>query len=143
MARRPNLFSVELTDPERVAGFASPGSLAAISKSGDPVLYLPSGEKRELPLVTRIPIPKVQVLGVGATTITSRTTKDDDGTETTEQVPLTIPPIAVGRDRAEKVIYPARDGDPSVALRTDKTRDVDRPGTTARDITREIFRGES
>jgi pilus assembly protein CpaB len=136
-------ISVELTDPERVAGFVSPGSWVAIFVSGDVEAYLADGSTRKLPTVTRILLPKVQVLGVGDTTVTSRTTKEDDGTQTTEQVPRTILTIAVTQDQAQKVIYSARNGDLTFALRTDRTRVADRSGTTAREIAPELFRGES
>jgi pilus assembly protein CpaB len=136
-------ISVELTDPERVAGFVSPGSWVAIFMSGDPELYLKDGTTRKLPPLTRILLPKVQVLGVGDTAVTPRTTKDDDGTETTEQVPQTILTIAVTQKEAEKVIYSARNGDLTFALRTDQTQVEDRPGATARDIAPELYRGVS
>ncbi|MGB0099244.1 MAG: Flp pilus assembly protein CpaB [Nocardioides sp.] len=136
-------ISVELTDPERVAGFVSPGSWVAIFVSGEPELYLEDGSTRQLPPLTRILLPKVQVLGVGATTIVPRTTTDDDGSETTEQVPQTILTIAVNQREAEEVIYGARNGDLTFALRTDKSRVVDRPGATARDLAPELFRGQS
>lgn len=136
-------ISVELTDPERVAGFVSPGSWVAIFMSGDPEAYLADGSTRQLPPVTRVLLPKVQVLGVGDTSVTSRTTKDGDGTQTTEQVPRTILTIAVDQEQAQKVIFSARNGDLTFALRTDRTRVTDRPGITARDIAPETFRGLS
>ncbi|QWF24267.1 Flp pilus assembly protein CpaB [Nocardioides sp. LMS-CY] len=136
-------ISVELTDPERVAGFVTPGSRVAIFVSGDPELYLKDGSTRKLPPLTRVLLPKVQVLGVGDTTVTPRTTKDDDGTETTEQVPRTILTIAVSQKEAERVIYGARNGDLTFALRTDKSRVVNGPGTTARELAPELFRGVS
>lgn len=136
-------ISVELTDPERVAGFVSPGSSVAIFVSGDPELYLPDGSTRKLPPLTRILLPKVQVLGVGDTTVTPRTTTDGDGNETTEQVPRTILTIAVTQDEAERVIYGARNGDLTFALRTEKSRVVNGPGTTARELAPELYRGVS
>ena len=136
-------ISVELTDPARVAGFVSPGSWVAIFVSGDPELYLADGSTRKLPPLTRVLLPKVQVLGVGDTAVTPRTTKDDDGTETTEQVPRTILTIAVTQKDAERVIYGARNGELTFALRTDKSRVVDRPGTTARELAPELYRGVS
>lgn len=136
-------ISVDLTDPERVAGFVNPGSWVAIFMSADPEVILPDGSTQRLPTVTRILLPKVQVLGVGGTTVTSRTTKEDDGTETTEQVPRTILTIAVTQDQAQKVIYSSRNGDLTFALRTERSRVIDRPGTTAREIAPELFRGVS
>jgi pilus assembly protein CpaB len=133
--------SVELTDPARVAGFVSPGSWVAIFASGDPEMYLPDGSTRKLAPYTRILLPKVQVIGVGDTSVSSRTTKDDDGKETTEQIPRTILTIAVRQEQAEKVIYAARNGDLSFALRTDKSVATDNRGVTALDIMPEIFGG--
>ena len=136
-------ISVNLTDPSRVAGFVNPGSWVAIFMSGDPELYLADGTTKQLPPLTRILLPKVQVIGVGDTSVNPRTTKDDDGTETTEQVPRTILTIAVTQKEAEKVIYSARNGDLTFALRTDKTQVVDRPGATVRQIAPELYRGVS
>ena len=136
-------ISVDLTDPERVAGFVQPGSWVAIFMSGEPELYRSDGSTQRLAPLTRILLPKVQVLGVGTTSVTSRTTTDDDGTETVEEVPRTILTIAVTQEEAESVIYSSRNGDLTFALRTDDSRVVDRPGTTARDIAPEIFRSAS
>lgn len=136
-------ISVELTDPERVAGFVSPGSWVAIFVSADPELYRADGSTRKLSPVTRVLLSKVQVLGVGDTSVSSRTTTDDDGTETIAEIPRTILTIAVNQKEAEAVIYGARNGDLTFALRTDQTRVVDRPGTTARDLSPEIFEGVS
>lgn len=136
-------ISVELTDPERVAGFVNPGSWVAIFMSADPEIYLKDGTTRKLPLMTRILLPKVQVLGVGDTSVNPRTTKEDDGIETTEQVPRTIITIAVTQEEAEKVIYSARNGDLTLALSTENSQVVDRPGATARQIAPELFRGVS
>ena len=63
-------ISVELTDPARVAGFVNPGSEVAIFVSADPFLMKPDGSKTELPPYTRLLLPKVQVIGVGTTTVT-------------------------------------------------------------------------
>jgi pilus assembly protein CpaB len=133
--------SVELTDPARVAGFVNPGSWVAIFASGDPELYRPDGSSQKLPPYTRILLPRVQVIGVGDTSVTSRITKGDDGTETTEQVPRTILTIAVDQEQAERVIYAARNGELAFALRTERSRVEDNPGVTAGDIMPEAFGG--
>jgi len=133
--------SVELTDPERVAGFVNPGSWVAVFVSADPEVYKPDGTTVKLPQYTRILLPKVQVIGVGDTTVSSRTTTNEDGKQTTEQIPRTILTLAVDQDEAERVIYAARNGDVSVALRTDKSKAVDARGITARDVLPESFQG--
>ncbi|MEP7740076.1 Flp pilus assembly protein CpaB [Nocardioides sp. 31GB23] len=132
--------SVELTDPARVAGFVEPGSWVAVFASGDPEVYLPDGSSRPLAPYTRILLPKVQVIGVGDTSVSSRTTRDA-GTETTEEVPRTILTIAVDQEEAERVLYAARNGDLAFALRTDRSRASHNPGVTATDIMPELFGG--
>jgi len=132
--------SVELTDPERVAGFVNPGSQVAIFASADPEIYKPDGTTQKLAPYTRILLPAVQVIGVGDTSVTSRTTTDGNGQETTEQIPRTILTLAVTQAQAERVIYASRNGDLSFALRTDKSKASDAPGVTARDIMPEVFR---
>lgn len=132
--------SVELTDPARVAGFVNPGSEVAIFASGDPELYKPDGTTQKLSPVTRLLLAKVLVIGVGDTSVSSTTTKDD-GKRTTEEIPRTILTIAVTQDEAEKVIYASRNGDLTFALRSKNSKAVDQPGVTARDIMPELFGG--
>jgi pilus assembly protein CpaB len=133
--------SVELTDPERVAGFVNPGSWVAVFASADPELYKPDGSTQKLPQITKMLLPKVQVIGVGDTSVSQRTTTNGDGKQTTEQIPRTILTLAVDQGQAERVIYAARNGDLAFALRTDKSRVVESPGITANDVIPESFRG--
>ncbi|GAB3769829.1 pilus assembly protein CpaB [Nocardioides ginsengisegetis] len=132
--------SVELTDPARVAGFVYPGSSVAIFASADPELYKADGTTQKLSPVTRLLLAQVEVIGVGDTSV-SPTTTTSKGSKTTEQIPRTILTIAVTQAQAEKVIYAARNGDLSFALRTAKSKVVDGPGVTARDIMPEVFGG--
>lgn len=132
--------SVELSDPERVAGFVNPGSEVAIFISADPILYLPDGTERTLAPYTRLLLPKVQVIGVGTTSVTSTTVKDKAGAEITEEVPKTILTVAVSQKDAEKLIYATRNGDVSFALLNKNTKIVDQPGVTANELMPEIFR---
>ena len=134
-------ISVELTDPARVAGFVNPGSEVAIFVSADPFLIKPDGSKRELPPYTRLLLPKVQVIGVGTTTVTSKTVTTDEGDKTTEQVPRTILTVAVDQEQAEKVIYGQRNGELSFALLSDKSNVQDKAGITAADVMPEAFGG--
>ncbi|GAA2150405.1 hypothetical protein GCM10009844_31300 [Nocardioides koreensis] len=132
--------SVELTDPARVAGFVNPGSQVAIFASGDPELYKADGTTQKLSPYTRILLTSVEVIGVGDTSMSSRTTTED-GKETTEQIPRTILTVAVSQEQAERLIYASRNGDLAFALRTDKSKATDNPGVTARDIMPEVFGG--
>ena len=130
--------SVELTDPARVAGFVNPGSDVAIFVSADPVRLQADGSEQKLSSYTRLLLPKVQVIGVGATSITSRTT-GDEGEQTVEEVAKTILTVAVDQEEAEKVIYASRNGDVSFALLTGDSQVRDNIGVTATDIMPEPF----
>jgi pilus assembly protein CpaB len=134
-------ISVELTDPARVAGFVNPGSEVAIFVSADPKLIKSDGTAQELPPYTRLLLPEVQVIGVGTTTASTRTTTSEDGEQTVEEVPRTIITIAVDQEQAERVIYGARNGELSFALLTDKSQATDNPGVTAIDVMPEAFGG--
>jgi pilus assembly protein CpaB len=131
--------SVELTDPERVAGFVNPGSQVAIFVSADPVLYKPDGEEQKLPQYTGLLLPKVEVVGVGTTSIAAKTTKSEEGEET-EQVARTILTVAVDQEQAEKLIYAARNGDVSFALLTGDSEVAAGNGVSAADIMPDAFR---
>jgi pilus assembly protein CpaB len=131
--------SVELTDPERVAGFVNPGSEVAIFVSADPVIYKPDGKEQKLPQYTGLLLPKVEVVGVGTTSIAAKTTKSEEGEET-EQVARTILTVAVDQEQAEKLIYAARNGDISFALLTGDSQVSDGAGVRAADIMPGAFR---
>lgn len=134
-------ISVELTDPARVAGFVNPGSKVAIFVSADPVLIKPDGSEQKLAPYTRLLLPEVQVIGVGTTSMTAKTTTTDEGEQTTEQVPRTILTVAVDQEQAERVIYASRNGELSFALLSGESKVVDNRGITAADIMPEPFGG--
>lgn len=133
-------ISVELTDPARVAGFVNPGSEVAIFASGDPEIIKADGSTQQLAPYTRLLLPKVEVIGVGTTTVQTKTTTTEDGEETTEEIPRTILTVAVDQEEAEKVIYGSRNGDLSFALLSEKSKVTDNEGVTAADIMPEVFR---
>jgi len=87
--------SVQLGDPERVAGFVAPGSdvaiFATVSKNG--------GSD-----VTQVLLPTVQVIGVGDTTISTTTTKTDSGQSTTEEISRTILTLALTTKESQELI---------------------------------------
>ena len=64
-------ISVNLSDTGRVAGFVNPGAKVAI--------FLTTNGDKALPDITRLLLPKVQVIAVGATTVVSTTTTDASG----------------------------------------------------------------
>ncbi len=83
-------MSVQLGDPERVAGFIAPGSTVAIFATGGPSVQA---------LLTNIP-----VIGVGP----SGSVPTTDGTGTggnVEQIPTAILTLAVTQQEAQKLIY--------------------------------------
>ena len=113
-------ISVELTDPERVAGFVNPGSEVSI--------FITVSEPKQY---TRVLLTRVTVIGVGQTTTTSRTVTDESGAQTVEEVPKTILTLALSQKESEKLIWADRFGDLNVALLSDKTNVTDEPGVDA------------
>ena len=113
-------LSVELTDPERVAGFVNPGSEVAVFVTvSDPKSY------------TRVLLTRVTVIGVGQTTTTSRTVTDETGAQTVEEIPKTILTLALTQKESEKLIWADRFGDLNFALLSAKTKVSDAAGTDA------------
>ncbi|WP_299925094.1 Flp pilus assembly protein CpaB [uncultured Nocardioides sp.] len=122
-------ISIELTDFERVAGFVNPGNDVAIfATATSPVLISPNGDEQKRGDWTRIVLPRVPVVGVGTTSVTSRTTETDEGEQVTEEVPRTILTIAVTQAEAEKLIHSDRTTDLTFALLTDDSASRDEPG---------------
>ena len=133
--------SVELTDSERVAGFLNPGNEVAIfATPQDLVAILPEEKEKKLGDYTRIVLTRVPVLGVGTTSVTSRTTESEEGA-TTEEVARTILTLAVSQDEAEKLIQADRNSDITFALLTDESKVEDTPGIRPGDLFPELFRG--
>ncbi len=89
-------ISVQLGDPERVAGFVVPGSEVAIFAT---VTSPGTGGES-----TQVLLPKLEVIGVGATSLSTQTVTTDTGEQTTEEIPRTILTLAVVQKEAQKVI---------------------------------------
>jgi pilus assembly protein CpaB len=108
-------ISVQLTDTGRVAGFVSPGSEVALFFNG-PVSS--RGEDG-----TRLLLPKVQVIAVAQTTVTTATTTDTEGgATTTESLPRTLFTLAVDQEDAEKVLFASTHGELSFGLLNDRSK---------------------
>jgi|GEM_PF-500274 len=134
--------SVELTDFERVAGFVNPGDeVAVFATPQDLVALLPDDKERKLGDYTRILLTRTPVIGVGTTSVTSRTTKTEDGEQVAEEVARTILTLAVTQDEAEKLIQADRNSDLTFALLTDESKVSDNPGARPGDLFPELFRG--
>jgi pilus assembly protein CpaB len=111
--------SVQLADPARVAGFVTPGSEVAI------FLTIESGTGKNE--VTRVLLPKVQVIATGATTVVSTTTTAEGQTQT-EQLPKALLTLAVSQAEAQKVVYGSQHGQMYFGLLTTDSK-VDRSDT--------------
>jgi pilus assembly protein CpaB len=130
-------ISVQLTDPARVAGFVSPGAEVAVFINAEPEeIDTQTGATTKLPDFTRLLLPRVQVIGVGDTTVVPTTTTSEEGTETTEQIPRTLLTLAVDQAEAERVLFGAKNGELAFALLTEESAVKSGPGVTAENIFR-------
>lgn len=106
--------SVNLSDPARVAGFVNPGDKVAIFMNG--TKKAAAGDRP----FTRLLLPNVQVIGVGATTVVSAAATDPAAdpaqAPATEQTPKTLLTVAVTQDEAERVLYASTNGELSFGL---------------------------
>ena len=128
--------SVELTDPERVAGFVNPGSDVAIFISADPVLEPPDGTEKTLPPYTRICCSPGSRSSVSAPRASRpRRPPPRRAPRSPSRCRRTILTVAVNQKDAEKLIYAARNSDVSFALLTKNTKSQDqrrrRPRSTS------------
>jgi pilus assembly protein CpaB len=124
-------ISVNLTDPDRVAGNIQNGSTVAIFVTGSletPGATAAAGSNTES---TRLLLPKVLVLNVGSPQPpTTSTTTDQNGTQTTEQLPRTLLTIAVTQKEAQKVILASKALDLTFGLLNTKSKVKPAPGTS-------------
>ena len=129
--------SINLTDPDRVAGFVNPGSEVAI--------FVSSSEQTEgtaapgtpnavgLPR-TKLLLSRVTVLGVGSTTPVTTTTTAEDGTQQTEQLPRTLLTLALTQDEAQKVILASKIYEVTFALLTEESSVNEAPATNSGEV---------
>jgi len=118
--------SIQLGDPERVAGFIAPGSIVAVFATGGPTI--------------KLLLSGVEVIAVGPTTIVSRSTGTGSSANV-EQIPTAILTLALNQTDAEKIIFAQGKAAPSTysglyfAL-TDKTTKliVNDPGVTEKNL---------
>ncbi|MGZ4436332.1 MAG: Flp pilus assembly protein CpaB [Nocardioidaceae bacterium] len=122
-------ISVNLSDTGRVAGFVSPGANVAIFLNA-------SAGAAGAPETTRLLLPKVQVIAVGATTVISRTTTTQGGAQTVEQLPKTLFTLAVSQDDAERIMFASTHGELSFGLLNDKSKVKTGPGITSTNLFR-------
>ena len=124
-------ISVQLGDPQRVAGFVSPGSIVAIfATTGD----LCNSAESAKDTTTRLLLTDVPVIGVGQTGTAATTTTAEDGAETVEAIPTTILTVALDQTDSEKVILASQTSCLALGLLTDKSDVSPTDGTTFNDL---------
>jgi pilus assembly protein CpaB len=129
-------ISVNLTDPDRVAGNIQNGSDVAIFVTGTLQSAGAAGGATSTTGATglestRLLLPKVTVLNVGSPQPpTTSTTTDENGTQTTEQLPRTLLTLAVTQKEAQKVILASKALNLTFGLLTTKSKVKLGPGTS-------------
>jgi pilus assembly protein CpaB len=124
-------ISVNLTDPDRVAGNIQNGSNVAIFVTGTLQKAGAAAASGGDTQSTRLLLPKVTVLNVGSPQpATTSTTTEKDGTQTTEQLPRTLLTIAVTQKDAQKVILASKALDLTFGLLTNKSNVKPAQGTS-------------
>ena len=124
-------ISVQLGDPERVAGFVVPGSRVAVFATLSAQTAVADGVD-----VTAALLPEVEVIGVGATTLTTQTTTTDEGESTTEEIPLAILTLAVDQQEAQQIINAQTAGSLYFALLGEGTKVRTGSATTTQNLFR-------
>ena len=84
-------ISMTLSDTGRVAGFIAPGSEVAIFAN-------------EAASGSQLLLPKVKIIAVGQTTVTTSTTTTEGGAQTTESLPRTLITVGVDQQEAQKIM---------------------------------------
>jgi pilus assembly protein CpaB len=107
--------SVQLGDPERVAGFVTAGSEVAVFVT---IANTDPATSARAPDATQILLTRVPVIGVGNTSVVTQTSTDRTGQQNTEQIPKTILTLAVNQDEATRLIQAAQKGSLYFALLT-------------------------
>jgi pilus assembly protein CpaB len=118
--------SVELTNPQRVAGFVSPGSKVAIFTT--PVAGVLPEEGEAEPQV-RLLLTDVQVVGVGQTGMASDADPETSEGEVVDPVDTTILTVALSQTDAERLVLADTQGELAFALLTDDSEVAPSEGT--------------
>jgi pilus assembly protein CpaB len=125
-------ISVNLTDPDRVAGNIQNGQQVAIFVTGSLQKSKGGASTTTSDIqATRLLLPKVTVLNVGSPQPpTTTTSTDSTGTQTTEQLPRTLLTIAVTQKDAQKVIVASKALELTFGLITADSNVKPGPGTS-------------
>ncbi len=116
--------SIQLGDPQRVAGFVKPGSEVALFTTGSGL----SGTAREQ---TTLLLPRALIAAVGPTVIA----QSEEGSANTEAIPTAIMTLALDQEEAQKVILASQTTQLYMGL-LDENSDVskDLRGATAQNL---------
>jgi pilus assembly protein CpaB len=125
-------ISVNLTDPDRVAGNIQNGSEVAIFVTGTLTPGAGGAAAGADTQATKLLLPKVTVLNVGSPQPPTTSTKTDptSGEQTTEQLPRTLLTLAVTQKDAQKVIVASKALDLTFGLLTPSSQVKPGPGTS-------------
>ncbi|HEY2878183.1 Flp pilus assembly protein CpaB [Nocardioides sp.] len=124
-------ISVNLTDPDRVAGNIQNGSAVAIFVTGQLTNGTTGASTGGDIQSTRLLLPKVTVLNVGSPQPpTTSTSTDESGVQTTETLPRTLLTIAVSQKDAQKVIVASKALDLTFGLLTPDSNVKSAAGTS-------------
>jgi pilus assembly protein CpaB len=128
-------IAVNLTDPDRVAGFLQPGAEVAIFVTATSGRGASAAEAQaDSEPRTNILLQRVTVLGVGDTTAVTTTTTTDDGTQLTEQLPRTLLTVAVTQEEAQKLILASKAYEVTFGLLTQESATSEGTSSSASDI---------
>lgn len=121
-------MSVQLGDPQRVAGFVKPGSDVAVFVT----IAAPAapGQPASPGAATRVLLPRVTVLAVGPTTLRPASGADANK----EAVPTAILTLGVDQAQAQRLIYASQNGTLYFALLTKDSKVTPGPGTDIRTL---------
>jgi pilus assembly protein CpaB len=133
-------ISVQLSDPDRVAGNVYPGSRVAIFATGIGGPGHPLSANATSSTAgdeTALLLPDVLVLNVGDPVQSTSTTTDQSGNQTTETLPRTLLTLAVNQSDAQKIIF-AQKGNSAESLTfgllTSTSKIHQGPGATAANL---------
>lgn len=112
-------MSIQMGDPERVAGFVQPGSEVVVFISGSVVVPGPDATITQNKAITTVLLPSVTVLAVGPTTLRTTAT---GATGNKEALPTAILSLATTQEEAQKLIFGQNNGELYFGLRNDDSR---------------------
>lgn len=129
-------ISVTLSDTGRVAGFVRPGDEVAIFLNSAPTATEAGDAGEPDGQQVRLLLPKVEVVAIGATTVTTQTTTTAEGAQTTEQLPKTLFTLAVSQQEAEKILLAVSTGELAFGYLNEESKVQAGPGTTVDNLFR-------